>query len=119
MTFKQRKLIANIKNSDTLMEAGIKAGYSPKAGNVYNKAIKSHVMNYLDKVNPTAEQIVSEFIQAIQECKTDNDRTNLLRALEDLARIKAMFISKAEITTVNEDKSQYINRLLTLPTENS
>ena len=101
MTLKQRKLLKHLETSDTLMAAGRKAGYSKSAGNIYNKAIKSHIAKI---IHSDPEAIKARFNDIADKASAKEDFTAELRAIEGLARINAMFTDKSEVksTPVNQ-----------------
>lgn len=103
MNQRQKKLLEELpKNDYILSKAGIKAGYSPvyamtSLGTTLRKSKK--MREYFDE-----GYIKKEFKKALKDSIKEKDRTNRLRALESMARIKAMFTEKSEVTNKNPEK---------------
>lgn len=119
-TLKQRKFKRAIrKGAKTIQEARIQAGYSPKSITVYQNRKKTQELINEALPDATPENITNDFIEAKNTCKANGDMNNFLRANEDLAKIRAMFTEKqqisAEVTTKEEQSTiaKYIttNRL--------
>ena len=108
MTLKQRKLLRNLETSKTLMEAGLKAGYSEKAKSPYRKYNKIHIAEI---IHSDPEAIKARFNDIADKASAKEDFTAELRATEALARINAMFTDKSEVKTtpINEIRITHIN----------
>ena len=95
MTVKTRKLIKHLETSNTLMEAGIKAGYSPTAGAIYNKSIKVHIA---EAIGNKPELIIKRFEDLAARCRLKGDLATEKGVYDSLARINGMNKDKTDIT---------------------
>lgn len=112
-TLKRKKLIQEIPKSKTLREASLKAGYSANSRQIYTKNTRQYIKSKLDCKDLRAEDIIEEFFHALDDAMKSNDNTNRVRILEDLGRIKALFIDKSEVKSEvkivsDEEKSELI-----------
>jgi len=107
MTLKQMKIAKAIPKAKTMKEAGRLAGYSLTAGNIYNKAIKSHIA---ESIGYDPKAIIKAYEDLIRRCKEDNDKSNERQAYDSLSRINAMFTDKSKLEVTEPKDSLVLKR---------
>ncbi len=109
MTLKQQKLLKALETSNTLAEAGRKAGYSVQARHIYTPKIKSTIINH---IHSDPEKIKERFEHLSIIAERKGDLTNAMRGSEALARVQGMFIDKSEVkTTADVNLNERLTRL--------
>lgn len=94
MTVMQKRLLKNLETSTTLMEAGRKAGYSSKSGNIYRNHIKKHIV---EAIGNDPAKIIARYEDLICTARVKGDLSTERACIDSLARINAMFRDRAEI----------------------
>ena len=113
MTVKQANLIKNLRTSKSLKEAAEKAGYSYTAKNLYRKTLKNTIAKAL---HSDPEAIKDRFLNIADRAKAKDDLSNEARAIEDLARINAMFTDRSQIEGIpaSEIRIVYATKIVSL-----
>jgi len=99
MTLKQRRLLKALPSSKSVMEAAVKAGYSPTSRQMYDKGVSAHIATLLAD---SPEQIKREYGEALEKCKGAGDMNCLVRILDSMSRIQGLFKDKSEVTHKND-----------------
>ena len=94
---KYNNFIKNIPASKTLKEAGSKAGYSEESCNSYIYSIQPKVKSDLEKLGYTKEALQAEFDRIADLCESKEDYSNLIRALENVAKVSGLFKSDVQV----------------------
>ena len=96
-TVKQKRLIKALASDEvvTLRDAGLKAHYSIKSGNLYRNNIKKHIKDAL-KCEP--DSIIKHYEALYATCLQSEDKATAKAILDSLCRINAMFKDKTDIT---------------------
>ncbi len=100
-TLKRRKLVKELATSETLKEAGIKAGYHIEQGSrqIYRPSTRKHIELELAKMGYSEDAIKKEFERLSALAESKNDFSNAMRGKENIARIMGLFKDKTELTT--------------------
>ena len=85
-TIRRQRLIKNIPKSDTLAEAGVKSGYSPKSKAIYSNSMKEYIKGKLEIQGFDKIALKREFERIANLCESKQDYSNLLRALENIQK---------------------------------
>jgi hypothetical protein len=83
----QDRLAKEILTSRTLREAGLKAGYSIKARNIYRASTKKHILKKLEQVGVSKETMVEYFTALAKLALDEKDLANANRSGENLAKL--------------------------------
>lgn len=117
LTLKQRRFLEELPTAKSYGDAALKAGYSPNTAHnarvniVEKRATQRH---FDSKTRWTPESIMADIDRGATLAEKGNDLTNLARFLDMKARIKAMFITRQEITahiTHSEAENTDLERL--------
>ncbi len=115
MNARQEKLLEELpKNNNIVKRAGIKAGYSKSYANSQLPQVIRRCKEYREYFNE--ETVKKELKKALKDCKSKEDRTNLLRAIELMSKILGMQLDRTENkTTITDERkvelTQLANRL--------
>ena len=89
MTLMQRRLIKEVLNPEnkTLMDAGKKAGYSSKSGNIYRPNIEKHITKALEGANLTREKLKEAYENLLKLTIIDKDHSTSKGILDSEAKL--------------------------------
>ena len=111
-TLRRKRLIKAIPTSETLREAGTKAGYSPRTQRVYSKSTKRYIIQELRKLGTTPEECQKMFSMIRELALNKGDLTNSLRSTESISRISGAFKDAGSVNiTLNQPTvlEKYLN----------
>jgi len=85
-----KRLVKHLPTSNSLCEAGIKAGYtkSVATSKIYTPTFKSKIIAELHRLGYTKEAVLNGFHSLSDLCITKEDYSNAMRGLENIAKIQ-------------------------------
>lgn len=105
-SLKRKRLLKHLNDSDSVMEAALKAGYSPSTRTMYSKTTKSHIEELLDSEDTSLDTCKKLFKEGTKLAKTKKDYANYHRGIENIVRMQGGFVDKSEVKqTVTQQKA--------------
>ena len=102
-TLMKQRLVENIPKSKTLQEAGLKAGYSKKARNIYRKDTKRHIALLLAEKGITREWGEKMIREVIKLGLAKEDLSNVNRSLDLILTVAGVKVEKREVKDTSKD----------------
>lgn len=88
MTLKQSRLIKAIPESSTIMEAGIKAGYSPSARKMYTAGTRRLILDELNRLGYDRQSMLQRFNIGSAVALAKKDIGNYHRGHENICKLQ-------------------------------